>query len=357
MHDAWFPSGRIRATALLLLAVLILVLPACKNEAEPPLAPPEPSETRPVIPAERRNPFTGIPYADSAAIGKRPYGVVVENISAARPHWGLCSADLVVEGLVEGGITRMLWLYGDLGEMPKVGPVRSAREDFVEIAEGLDAIFVHWGSSPSAKEAMSARAVSHIDGIRYTGEYFFRDGSRNTALEHRGYTSGTRIQEAAAKLSLRTDLDKTYAVPFQFVEEETPRLPSGGACRALSYRFSGNFEYDFEYHEDDGLYYQHLNGKAFVDDDGKQRTVTNIILLYLDVKTVDSKGRVDMDLSGGEGLYLSGGAYEHIRWEKGRPASRLKLYGADGRELRLNLGKGYLGLVPLTQESRTQITG
>ena len=81
-------------------------------------------------------------------INTRVVGVVVENHPAARPQWGMddkyYSPDIILEGEVEGGISRMLWMWADYNKMPYfVGPVRSARPPFVRFSELFNAMFVH----------------------------------------------------------------------------------------------------------------------------------------------------------------------------------------------------------------------
>ncbi|CAM5214030.1 hypothetical protein UACE39S_04412 [Ureibacillus acetophenoni] len=69
----------------------------------------------------------------------RPIIATINNHPAARPQSGLGSADVVYEMLAEGDVTRFLALYQS--ELPeKIGPVRSARDYFIEIALGLDAL-------------------------------------------------------------------------------------------------------------------------------------------------------------------------------------------------------------------------
>lgn len=132
------------------------------------------------------NPLTGERGFSEAAVGKRPVAFMINNAPAARPQWGLCTPDIVFEGLVEGGATRMMWVYADAEKIPeKIGSMRSARHDFLEIAESLDAVFVHWGGSTYAYDAMKERNPAHIDGI-YIGSYSHRDNTRNTPIEHRG---------------------------------------------------------------------------------------------------------------------------------------------------------------------------
>ena len=90
------------------------------------------------------NPFTGESGFSESAVGKRPVAIVVENLRPARPQWGITSPDIICEGEVEGGISRMLWLYADVNDVPeKVGPLRSARPSYVKFSTFFDAIFIH----------------------------------------------------------------------------------------------------------------------------------------------------------------------------------------------------------------------
>lgn len=301
-----------------------------------------------------KNPLTGVDGLSDTAAGKRPIAVVVENSPAARPQWGLCSADIVIEGVVEGGITRMLWLYADVNTIPKVGPLRSARHDFVEMAEGLNAVFVHWGWSNVAEDAINSRKVDHINGLN--GVYFFRDNSRNVDSEHRGYTNGESIATALKDKNINTMVSAAYAAPFRFVKENALRTPAGGACEKVSFAFSSAYRHDFRYNGADRLYYNYMNESPMLEDGGKQMVVTNVILLYCPVASYSNTILMEMDLTGGSGLYVSNGASETITWKKGNtPGALLRLYAADGSELPLNPGKSYIGLVPAAQSGNTAI--
>ena len=304
------------------------------------------------------NPLTGLSGLSKNAIGKRPMAVVISNAYKARPQWGLCSPDIIVEGMTEGGITRLLGLFADVTNIPKIGPMRSARHDFVEIAEGFDAIFVHWGGSIYAYNAMSTRGVNHIDGIRYSGKYFFRDKERKPrGLEHSGYTNGESIADAIERQQIRTQVKPAYASPFSFVKVDASKiLGRGGGCTSVSFRFSNSYQYLFEYNPADGLYYNSINKKKMEDASGEHMAVTNVLLLYCSVQSMnDNAGCIDMNLRGGSGVYISNGTYETIRWEKGEADEMLKLYAQDGKTLILNTGKSYIGIVPASQEAKTVI--
>ena len=105
------------------------------------------------------------------------------------------------------------------------------------------------------------------------------------------------------------------------------------------------------------MYYHYFNEKARVQDGGQQVTVTNVLILYTGIKSMnDSAGCIDMDLTGGSGLLVTNGASETITWKKGSPTDGLKLFTADGSDLVLNAGKSYIGFVPLSQKGMTKIT-
>ena len=75
---------------------------------------------------------------------------MVENSPQARPQYNMDTPDIIFEGEVEGGITRMLWFYADMTDLPdQVGPTRSARPSFVEFSQLFDSIFIHFGESHS----------------------------------------------------------------------------------------------------------------------------------------------------------------------------------------------------------------
>src|SRR5215831_2268018 len=79
-------------------------------------------------PAQLRSPFTG----EAVASLNRVLAVKIDNIVHARPQTGLDHADIVYVLPVEGGLSRFLAIFSS-GYPPVVGPVRSAREDDLEL--------------------------------------------------------------------------------------------------------------------------------------------------------------------------------------------------------------------------------
>lgn len=342
----------------LCLVLSLLVFSACGKKPgtiEPVETTTEPTAETTAAPAPTDiNPLTGLSGLAASAQGKRPVAVVVENHPDARPQWGLCTPDIVMEGLAEGGITRMLYVYQDISTAPKIGPNRSARHNYVEFAAGLDAIYVHFGGSFAAYNLFSAdKSIDHIDGSKGESKYFQRDKSRGVALEHTAYTTGEWLTNCINDKGYRTDIKSDYAHPFTF--GETKRTPTT-ACDSVRIVFSSSYKHTFKYNTDDGLYYNYMNSNPMKDSEGKQMAVNNVIVLYCNVTKYNNDPKlVEWNLTSGTGLYVTNGGCEEIKWEKGKTHDMLKLFDAQGNELVLNTGKSYIGFVPQSNASQTLV--
>jgi hypothetical protein len=75
-----------------------------------------------------RSPFTGEPVSSL----NRVLAVKIDNIVLARPSTGLTWADIVYAIPVEGGLSRLMAVFSS-HYPPVVGPVRSAREDDLQL--------------------------------------------------------------------------------------------------------------------------------------------------------------------------------------------------------------------------------
>lgn len=304
------------------------------------------------------NPLTNSIDFSADSIGKRPIAIVINNQPQARPQWGLNSADAVFEFPVEGMITRMMWLFADYNKLPdKIGPIRSARHHFVYTAGSLDAIYIHWGGSTLGYQAIEDNNIDDVDAMKYgdgAGKYFYRDRTRNTAIEHRGITDGENVREVIDVAIERTTLKKgAVGSPFLFAES---KVANAAACNNLSISFSTNFNRSFRYDQEDGVYYNSMNGEPFRDgNDNMQNSVSNIFVLYAPATTLKNE-LVDVDLTGGSGLYITNGTCANIQWSKGNnTSSQLEFTYEDGTPVRLNEGKTWFNFVPTDRQSKTVI--
>ena len=337
------------------LAMLVTMFASCsdKDEEESTTAEVTVTETTTEPESTDVNPLTGMRGFPEEAQGKRPVAVVVENHPQARPQWGLCDPDIVIEGNAEGGITRMMYVFANADDIEKVGPIRSARNNYIEMAAAFDAIYVHFGGSYAAYNLMkSDKSIDHIDGS-YDQSYFKRDKSRGVATEHTAYSMGEWLQDAISAKGFRTDIDEAYAKPFKFAKE-TRKLAN--ECESVRVVFSTGYAHTFQYEDSDGRFYNIMNTTPMNDADGNQMSVDNVIVIYCNVTSLNGDAKlVNWNLTEGEGLYFSNGSYEDITWKKGGVHDMLKLYAADGSELKLNPGKSWIGFVPSSNSGSTEI--
>ena len=124
----------------------------------------------------------------------RAVAVMINNHPAARPQSGLNKADIVYELLAEGDVTRFLAIFQS--EQPEnVGPVRSARNYYIELAKGFDSLYIAHGNSPDAKEMLDNGYIDDLNGIYYDGTLFKRASFRKAP--HNSYITYDNILKGA----------------------------------------------------------------------------------------------------------------------------------------------------------------
>lgn len=344
-----------RIAALLFCLIFIFSFAGCKKNKKP-----EETTTKATTEAPKPadyNPLTGEDDFNKDCIGKRPVAITIQNSEArCRPQWGLCAPDIVIEGEVEYTATKYLWLFSDVSKVEKSGPFRSVRRDFVELAEGFDAILIHcgWssGSSIGAAEYLKSTGYDHIDGLVRFGNAA-PNGSVGAGQEYCSYTTSELITEGIEKRDIRTDTDPAYLHPFDFYDKATDL--DGGKCSAIAFRL-GNNDAKFTYDADEGRYFGSYFGTAMKDNEGTPYGVTNVIVLYITSITYPDGYRCDMDLSKGTGILASNGTYQEITWTKGEGKDMIKLMDKDGKGIKINKGKSYIALCRLSNADKTEIT-
>lgn len=300
---------------------------------------------------ENVNLLTGLDDLSEEAIGKRPVAIMVNNITAALPQYGIEEADIIFEIPVESDLTRLMAIYADYTTVPDVCSVRSCRSYYPAFSEGFDAIYVSWGMDGTITDYIDSLDLTYFNGTYGTGGLFSRDSDRASAgyaTEHTGIFEGTGLVEAMESLEWRTDLesDKTETA-FTFNDWETVVAPIGESCVYVEIDFGAQTS-QFEYDEENDVYLKSHNGNEHIDgNSGEQLSFTNVFVLETSITVKDSVGRKDVDWEGGDnavGYYISNGVVQEIRWSKSDEESYLEFYTIDGEELSINRGKSYIAV-------------
>ena len=345
---------------------------AASSEAASDMAVTPPPEGEPLDPA-----FGAMPEYDADILtgaerstNSRPVAVMVNNIANsqrqnARPQRGIGSADLLIEAKVEGGITRLCAVFSDADSIPEVGPLRSGRDQFLQLLMPWNILYYHDGESIFCTQFVSVYGYS---GLNIGGKNYFKtpihpiishrnNRGRDVAYEHTEFTSGKEIKQAVGNAGIGL----TYAneTPFfHFADYRTAAsndLPGAPAAKTISITHSESYRTRLTYNSWGRSYKLEMynrSKKAYentVDElTGKQLTFDNVVVCFADIAAYagDSHDVQSVNyVAGGQAYLFTRGGVQVGRWEKPHPTHPLKLYTETGEEMTLNRGKTYLALV------------
>jgi len=333
-----------------------------------------------VLPASM---LTGLPVEEYIRI-RRPVAVVINNIHRALPQSGIASADIIYEVLSEGDVTRLIGIFqSDIPD--QIGPVRSARDYFVDFAFNHDAIFVHHGASPSGYSRIRGQGIHVMDGMALEGSVFWRDrtypawhhNSGTRPMEHSSYTGWERMAQHIDSRSIREWISYEERYGFQFgaipanivghatgnlaggstataeeLSESTAEDAASNTARRILVPFSPNYIRTFIFDEDSGLYLVENRDGAHRDANTEaQVSVTNVLIQLTGKRVIagDEAGRRVVDTIGsGTGFLATGGYYFPVRWTKDSHSSPMQWFFDDGSPLMLSPGRTWINVFQTT---------
>lgn len=193
---SWFsqlsPGARKGVIAGAIIAVLALIVgvavalsggddegtvPATTTTTEPEITTTTEPATGPVAP------LTGLRLADASAAARPALAVKIDNLDvsgeSAVPQAGLAKADIVIEEIVEGNITRLVAVFHSQSPGDRVGPVRSARTTDVHLLPQLGRTLLAWSGGNDGVVAAVRSTPSIIDlGHDAAPSAYTRDSAR-----------------------------------------------------------------------------------------------------------------------------------------------------------------------------------
>lgn len=287
------------------------------------------------------NPLTGEKGLAEDKVNTRPVAIMINNINIAQKvQCGLDDADIIYETEVEGGVTRLLAIYQDVSKVDRIGSIRSARYAYIDLALGHNAIYCHHGQDPTYAAPHLKDSDHYVIDTNNAGKRI----SNGLAKEHTLYTFGNNLWEALK--SARETENKDKKAWLNFADEEESVSLSGGICNNIYVPFSNNQKSTFVYDITSGEYIYKSNGVNKVDFiTGKNITVKNVFVLKTAISNYPDNYHRKIDLTGGEGYYVTNGTYVPVKWSKGNAKNALKITNVDGSELTVNAGDMWICLV------------
>lgn len=344
-------SKMFRFSALLLCAVLLCSLIGCGGGEQPlsteqTAATTVPTTTAP--PVRYMNLLTGEQNLETPQ--NRPVAFMIGNsgYSGYLQQKNIDKADFYMESETEGGITRIMAVFGSIENVPdEIGPVRSARTHFVKMAKALDAVYGHVGGSTLGKQLIRTLGVTDLDSLTQVSKEL-RGTSNGGWVEHVKVFPLTKVKDAISKRNIATTT--ATKSPYAFGNKK-----GDGVGNAVQVAMSGSYYSSFTYDAEKGLYVKHrgnLTTPTHTAYDGDPIAVNNVIVMYGNRFQEDSS-HISFTLANGTGTLLTGGTSREIKWS--RTDNQLTFTETDGTPLTVAVGKTYVLLTSTAYKSKTVI--
>ncbi|WP_047983121.1 DUF3048 domain-containing protein [Ornithinibacillus californiensis] len=346
----------------IVLILLSIVLVACSKDADskPIEEPEEEVEVGNTEPEEVEEPeevfanvypLTGIGTNES--VDYRIVGVMVNNHSSARPQTGLSEADVVFEILAEGMITRFLALYHS--QQPEVvGPVRSAREYYFDLANRYGALYIYHGAAGFVNDMLDNRGIDHIDGAIYDndGKLFKRESFR--VAPHNSYLLFENVYDVATNIGYDVTAEHE---PMPFLTEEEVKGIPGVAANHVEIVYSNNpMEIvEFAYEATTEKYTRYNDREKTVElSTSEPVEVDNIFIVETYHEIIDDVGRRAIDFyASGDALLIQKGKVQQLKWEN-RDGKIVPV--KDGEVVGFVPGKTWINVVPTSPGLGNSVT-
>lgn len=276
---------------------------------------------------------------------RRPLAVMMANDPVARPLSGISSADLIVEmPVITNGITRVMAFF--ICETPsEIGALRSARHDFIPLAMGFDAIFIHWGGSQFALDKLDKGIMDNINALYNQFGAFYRKSG--LSAPHNGFTSYNRLWSVSQKLGYRGE---SKFDGYLFTNYNKCDICQNGRL-AIDYSVPYNVYYDYDAAKN--IYSRFRGGYPEIDKlNNAQVEVKNIIIMRATSHQLgDQYNDVDVE-GGGKATVYKNGAEIFGSWKKDKEDAGSKLYFFDdnGAEIKFTPGKIIIEIVESYQK-------
>lgn len=289
-------------------------------------------------------PFTGRSAQADSRIDQPALAVRIDNVRQALPQRGLHEADVVVENLVEGGLTRLLAVY-HTSIPPSVGPVRSARSTDIDLLANFSRPgFVYWSSNTGVAIELDngASANKFVDlGIDFMPLPYYREAVAGRAFEQTGYV---RLAEVAA--GLKPNEQSPVAVFDYAPDDAVP--PTAVASAGTAIDWGGGQDVSFVWSDTAQAWLRSQWGVPHLDDNAHVLAPQNVVVLvspYV-TSTADEQSPQAITVGQGPAMFLMGGAVVDGTWSRPDAASNWYFTDSAGGPIRMHRGQTWIELVP-----------
>lgn len=297
------------------------------------------------------SPISGLPCENW---NRRPLAIMQPGDVTARPAAGFSEADMVIEmPVITASVTRLMAVY--ICNTPvEVGSMRSARHDFIDLAKGLDAIFVSWGRSESHSDSDPvglAKGIldrGEIENINCNGDAGKSANActKNPCFRKEGMARGVDSGYSHPADLLACAQEFGYSLENKFsgykhtTEAPLESRPQSGHLRVA---FAGPFAAEYDYDRETNSYLRTWGNVPDIDRNNKNRNAPkNVIVLMAQSTQIEGQYNnvqlgdpwYDQTDSGDAFYYMNGQQYRGT-WKKDKSniASKLTFFDESGNEV------------------------
>jgi len=197
--------------------------------------------------------------------------VKIDNIVYSRPQTGLTHADIVYALPVEGGLSRFLAVFSS-GYPRVVGPVRSAREDDLELLRQFGRPAFAYSGATATLLPYIHRTARIVDLYSGTTQGYYRASSRIAPYNLYAHTKQLLAQSAGAS--------KARDIGFRF----GPPPPGGKATGSASVSYPAA-SFGFTWSAAKGRWLVSMDGHPAKTTDGGRLAPTTVVIQHTTVRT------------------------------------------------------------------------
>lgn len=290
--------------------------------------------------------LTGKEVADKETADRPATCIMIENSPDARPQSGLGEAGVIYEAIAEGGITRFMAIFEE-AQPQFIGPVRSVRMAYAELAKPYHCSIAHVGGSDNALQLIrNNNAFRDIDQF-FNDAYYWRERTRYAP--HNVYTSFEKLDA----LNQKKGYTSSEFTGFTRVKPDTQPEQPEKAAKSIKISMSSDlFSPVYAYNEETQKYARsHANGGAHysVTRDGKLTQNSPDVVIAMKVNSYNRPGTPYADYtttgSGDAYIFQAGGVIEG-RWNRENADSELRFVDNNDKDIPLVRGQVWISLYP-----------
>ncbi len=309
-----------------------------------------PSDTPPTNPEEQdkityTSIITGLEVSETE-FSAIPTGVLIDPL---RPLYGISDSDISIEFPIEDGSSRLLVYSTSDDIMWKIGTILPSRSYISSMSHFFGGVVVCYGNDDVVIYDAWETDEIEIDLAAQKDCYYIE----NTLYV---YTSENMIETSKNRLPTSTNLSGYTNMPFNFATEKVQGVR---VAESVSIPYSKSNVTNLYYNESSGQYTYYKGESRKMDMlTGENVTYTNVFILFANATTYENMDGTELVIdvmSGGKGIYISGGSMTEFVWRVSESGD-LEFINLMGDKLSINRGNSYVSYFKASRTADISIT-